>query len=830
MYSKKSHTIKRDVSYGNSNNSKNFVISDKERKEVFDIRDKIYISVFTVIMILLLTVFIRVDDGIHKSVHNDTIAEDTNIDNKETEKEKGIKISTPSGFYDEDIQITVMPQQEGIVFYTMDGSSPASEEGGSTYRYKEPIILSAKDEESVEVYRFKAVFDDGTESDVVTNTYFMGKDIGNRYDTMVISLAAEYDDLYGEERGIFVEGKLRADWLEQHPGEEVAYDTPANFNVRGRESERNVHIEIFERDKNRVISQNGSIRISGHFTRWSEQKSFKLFARKEYDEQYRFRFPLFDDMRTLDGGSIINKYKTLKIRNTGNDRSEAFIRDELGVTLAGMAGFQDTQSVRPVSVYINGIYQGLYWMHSTYDEEYFEERYGDYEGEMVLIGDSERDMITDSEDETANYYAVEYSDIYGKYSSLDLTDDRVYEELTGYIDIENYLQYYALEIYMANRDWPYNNLKAYRYVANDDEGYINNSVFDGRYRYLLYDVDSTMGAGAIREILNPNQSFETITLIEEREYAPLFVALMKREESRNYFISYVCDLLNGAFSTENVDKVLADMHRLRKNEMQEYIEESIKNPDLPEIGAIYLEMQMDCIRAWAETAPESMLEGMRQKWQLGDIFTINMFLTEGEGVQINGITVTEPQFRGRYLTGCATRLKPVLPSGKKFSYWEINGEVYTEEEILISTDMLIDNTLNVVLYSEETGLGLALSEIKAKGKEDYIILMNSSNREVNTRGYCIMDGDKTSHINYLDETVLAPGESILIGCKNYNGSDAFMKVNFNIKKDEEVMLFYGGSEIIEKVRIPDLGMEQGVYKKNMVTGEWKEERRIADGS
>lgn len=801
------------------------------RREVFGIRDKISILFLTVVLIVLLVFFIRRDDEIQDPADLDIIIEETDIDSGKYDEDKGIKISMQSGFYSEDIQITAQPAQEGIIFYTTDGSCPASAEGGSTCLYREPIILSAGDEESVEVFRFKAVFEDGTESDVVTNTYFMGKDIENRYDTMVISLSAEYDDLYGEERGIFVEGKLRADWLAQHPGEEVDADTPANYNVRGRESERNVHIEIFERDHTRVISQNGSIRISGGFTRWSEQKSFKLYARKEYDERNnRFRYPLLDDLRTLDGGTIVNKYKSLKIRNTGNDRSEAFIRDELGVTLAGMAGFLDTQSVRPVSVYINGVYQGLYWLHSTYDEEYFEERYGDYDGEMVVIGNAERDMITYSDDETENYYAAEYSAIYEKYSALDLTDDAVYEELSGYIDVENYLQYYALEIYMANRDWPYNNLKAYRYVANDEDGYIDHSVFDGRYRYLLYDVDSAMGAGTIRENLNSNQSFETITLIEERDYAPLLLALLQREDCRNYFVSYVCDLLNGAFSPENVDRVLTDMHHLRENEMQEYIEESIRNPALPEISAVYLEMQMDCIRAWAETAPESMLEGMRQKWQLGDIYTVNLFLAENEGAQINGITVTEPQYSGRYLTGCDTRLKPVLPSGKQFSHWEINGEVHTEEEILIDAGMLADGVLNAVLYTEETDAGLALREIKAKGKEDYIILTNLSSKDVNTRGYCIMDGEKTSHMNYLEETILAPGESILIGCKDYSGSDAFMKVNFNLKKGEEVILSYGGKGVIETVLIPDLGTEQGVYRKDMITGEWKEERKNEDGS
>ena len=104
-----------------------------------------------------------------------------------------LHILTGSGFYDEDIRIEVELEKEGKVFYTSDGSMPAKEEGGSTLLYKEPVFLAAEEEESVEVYRFLAIFQDGTESEIVTNTYFMGKNIKDRYDTMIISLAAEDD-------------------------------------------------------------------------------------------------------------------------------------------------------------------------------------------------------------------------------------------------------------------------------------------------------------------------------------------------------------------------------------------------------------------------------------------------------------------------------------------------------------------------------------------------------------------------------------------------------------------------------------------------------------
>lgn len=740
-----------------------------------------------------------------------------------------ITVSADSGFYDEDIALTVTTIKEGAVYYSTDGSAPEKGDAANTYQYKEPILLTAGEEEAVKIFKFQAFYEDGTASEVYTNTYFMGKNVKQRYDTLVISLVAEPDDLYGYDNGIFIEGRLRQEWLKEHPDEEIVYDTPANYNVRGRKSERDTYIEMFEPDGSKIIAQNGGIRISGNFTRQSEQKSFKLYARRAYDDvNNRFRYAFFSDMHSPIDGSIIGKFKSLKIRNTGNDRSEGFIRDELGMTLATQAGFQDTQSVRPVSVYINGVYQGLYWIHSTYDEEYFEGKYGEYDGTMVVIGNSETNMVTDSDNYLENKYAEEYTDIYNKYSTADLTDESLFQELNSYIDIGNYLQYYALEVYMANKDWPFNNLQAYRYEAGEN-GYLENSVFDGRYRYLLYDVDTTMGLGQIRETLEEAQSFETLKMLEERNYAPLFTALMKREDCKKYFTSYICDLMNGAFSPENVSRVLDEMHQLRENEMKEYIEESVRNPSLPEIGEPYLAMQMDCIKAWAEATPENLLGGMQSLFNLGEAYTLHMSFLEGEGALINSLQVSG-EYTGTYLAGCDTLITPLIQEGRSFLYWEINGEPYMEEAVTIDPGMILDGGVYITLYTEETDAGLVLTEIKAKGSNDYIILTNVSDEEINTWGYYLMDKEKASHMNFLEETVLKPGENILIGCKNYDGENApietFMNVNFNLKKGKELMLGHSGSTILERIQIPDLNMENGVYRKNILTGSWQEEKGV----
>ena len=49
---------------------------------------------------------------------------------------------------------------------------------------------------------------------------------------------------------------------------------------------------------------------------------------------------------------------------------------------------------------------------------------------------------------------------------------------------------------------------------------------------------------------------------------------------------------------------------------------------------------------------------------------------------------------------------------------------------------------------------------------------------------------------------------------------------YEIQRD----LAYAGTGIKEEVELPDLGMEQGVYRKNRITGIWQEERETVDGT
>lgn len=84
---------------------------------------------------------------------------------------------------------------------------------------------------------------------------------------MVFSITSDPYNLYDYEYGILVPGKLRDDFIKNNPGKNIEPPDPANFNLRGRESEREVYLEIFEPDGTVVASQNAGIRVYGGWSK-----------------------------------------------------------------------------------------------------------------------------------------------------------------------------------------------------------------------------------------------------------------------------------------------------------------------------------------------------------------------------------------------------------------------------------------------------------------------------------------------------------------------------------------------------------------------------------
>lgn len=463
---------------------------------------------------------------------------------------EGEVVFSESGYFFDDtvtIELSIESGKAGYITYTLDGSEPT--EDGT--RYTEPLVLEESDEISPRLYslRIKAWYEDGSCSDTYVHTYFVGAGVKERYSTMIFSINGDPAELTEEPDGILY-------------GE--------NYKQKGRESERKVSIEAVSADGSLIFSQFAGVRVFGGSSREFPIKSLKLFARKEYQEGMgSFKTSVFGSL-TVDGTKAVKKYDKLVLRNGGDDFQSGFIRDELAQELAGEAGFAAYEAVVPAVAYINGSYYGFYWLHESYCDKYFQNRNGKSAGEYVVLEGSDKYKSL-KEDELENAAAKEYNRMYKKYSEADLTDDSIYAEVCAWMDVENYLDYMAFNMYISNYDWPQGNYRCFRYYAAEGEEY-GEGEKDGRWRFLLHDADVGFATYSTAKEAASRNDIKAVLTSSNKRYSALLANLLKREDCRRYFINKMLEYRDGALSYETVCTVLEEMCAKRDTELEYYFD------------------------------------------------------------------------------------------------------------------------------------------------------------------------------------------------------------------------------------------------------------------
>jgi len=590
-------------------------------------------------------------------------------------EEAAIKFSIEENFLSATGRLELSAEGVEAIYYTTDGSVPDKK----STKYKSSIALMASNEVKAYSITARALYKDGSWSDCVTRTYFVGRNIEKRYDCLVISLTTDPDNLWDYETGIFTGGKILADYLAAHPGTNVDGSTPANYNqLRGMEGERPIYLEVFNSDGSLILSQDAGVRVYGGWSRTSAMKPLKLFARKEYSEtNNKFRYPFFTTAFD-ENEELIDSFKRLVLRASGNDNGFAFIREELFQTLAKQAGYLG-KAVRPCAVYINGEYYGAYWLTEVYHESYFEAHYGKFAGEMKILEGTETHISADEEEDKAA--AEEYNNLYAYYSEQDLTDDAVYRELCELVDVQNYLEYYAYEIFLGNQDWPHNNYKIYRYYATEGENY-TEAPFDGKWRYLIHDTDYSTGiygeAATDRSYIAFLGKMDGV-----KSNCPLFGQLMRRDDCKAIFITKMLDLVNGVFAEDYFNEQLDTLNASRMNE-QNYSYTSGKIESW--VQPYMLDERIADLKKWIKARANFMYNNTSSFFKLRGVnYTLDVEVDENKSVSINSWTVTS-NFSGRYYDLIDTVLKAEDEYGRSAIAWLVDGERVEGATITLNTE------------------------------------------------------------------------------------------------------------------------------------------------
>ena len=575
--------------------------------------------------------------------------------------------SHASGFYSDSFHLELThPDPDAIIHYTLDGSKPDT----TSPIYTAPVRIFDRNGTENHFANIPTNFLDGARGwreppvvrkatpvraiaarngslsiSVVTNTYMVETGTDLPYSLPVAFLSTDEKNLFGFEKGIYVPGQ----YAEETEGQW------GNYDLRGEDWEREASLEIFDEAGQVVLAQDIGVRIHGGFTRRFPQKSLRLYARGDYG-QTRFNARIFPELPH-------DEYNRLILRNSGNDWGNSMFRDAAAQSLVRHLDF-DTQAYRPAILFINGEYWGIHNFRERYDRHYLERVYGvDPDNIEILTGIGE---VEEGDD-------LHYKELLDFLSNNDMVSDDDYDQVATMMDINNFLDYYAAQIYFGNNDWPDHNIDFWRLRVPFDP--YAPKGHDGRWRWLLYDVDRSLGfvTGYEFNMMDHITNGGPETLILDR--------LLLNDQFRYDFINRIADQLNSAFQPERVKQVLDSLKTPLVPEIAEHIKRwwwPLSVPDW-EQGVVNMKNS-------ADNRPFYVREHVRDHFGLEDDRTITVDVSRpAKGkIRVNslkicsgtpGIPDTTYPWSGTYFGGVPVSLTGVGEPGYRVAYWEVDGEM-----------------------------------------------------------------------------------------------------------------------------------------------------------
>ncbi len=706
-----------------------------------------------------------------------------------------VSFSVPSGFYSENISVEL--SADGDIWFTTDGSDPGN---GVGELYSRPIEINSTTEVRASTIKAAAVSADGTVGSIHTVSYVVGQDVNERFgsETLIFVLSTDPYNLYDYEYGIAVPGKIYDDYVAEHPGEEIPYTAPGNYFQTGREWERPIYVEVFESDGDKVIDQAAGVRLSGGYSRVPDQKSLRLIARKDYDPHNgKFKYAFFPGEENADGVPV-TEYDRLVLRNGANDREFAGVRDELSQKLAQDYGYPVTQHTTPAAVFLNGEYYGFAWLHENFNEDYLATQFGGNKENYEIVSNTE-DADEGSERALADYAKVlEYYD-------RDLTDDKVFGEFCDLVDIDNLMQYYCMQIFISNKDWPGNNYKAFRYYLS--EGEEAEGFRDGRWRFMFFDAEFAWSLYGENPRLNTLKDLLEGTHMSGESKA--MIALMKREDMRQKYAAIMSDLTAYAFEENHINETLDELCE-KSDAEQMYALEHGYTSDWANPGTFADSREQ--IRKFAKVRKRVVFGDMRKlfEWS-GEEYSVSVSSARGAVT-----TLSSQTNKGRgslwatYDKEVSVKLSAEMADGWQFVCWEINGQQYTEPELTISAEMADEEgrvTAKLITeQAETTDSPIQIQEICTRKKAGYIVLSNPNTVPVSTSGLYLTDKPEDLQRWALPAQTIPAGGTLLIVTDNNKSQEALhqLQCSFSLKKGETLVLSDSGGNILRSVEIPGI--------------------------
>lgn len=171
----------------------------------------------------------------------------------------------------------------------------------------------------------------------------------------------------------------------------------------------------------------------------------------------------------LLGSHSLEKFKKIRLRNSGNDFNDTMIKDLAYTELAIENDLDiDLMYGKPVQVFINERYFGLLNVRNESDAEGVS---------RLLQATTEQITLLEVDSDNGN---LEHKSGSQQLTNVLITALKTHDTnlLWELLDIHNFIDYLIFEDYIGNEDWPHNNTTVY-------------SLDGGPFRFFMFDLDRT---------------------------------------------------------------------------------------------------------------------------------------------------------------------------------------------------------------------------------------------------------------------------------------------------------------------------------------------------
>lgn len=333
----------------------------------------------------------------------------------------------------------------------------------------------------------------------------------------IVSIQTNEDHLFHPVKGIMQFGEeswynssFKTPW----------YELPANFRRRGKKSAIKVNYQYIIGDSLKY-ERELMLRISGNATRSYPQKSLRLEVQQS-DVIAKDSFNFWSDKKIW--------WESFVLRNSGNDNTKTLFADLFMHNLAKECKVI-RQKGKPVHVFLNGNYWGIYNLRERISQRKIAEEENVSPNEVTILENGNVELkdgdtlVQQNFLETVNNY---------------IDKSISYKDLKEEISIKSLADYFFLETFYANRDWPQNNMMWYK-------------AGDKKWQWILNDLDFALNY--LGEDNLQTNMFNILGNYNSNICVNLFNTLLTREEEfKLFFIERTQKHLEESFIPEKIEE------------------------------------------------------------------------------------------------------------------------------------------------------------------------------------------------------------------------------------------------------------------------------------